>query len=77
MNEHRVHQIFEVSLLLKGAHALIECVGRIVLAFVSTNAIVSRANSLTQEEFVEDPSCGIWQKRLIDERMSSADLTQR
>lgn len=55
MNEHRVHQIFEVSLLLKGVHALIECVGGVVLAFVSTNAIVSLANSLTQEELVEDP----------------------
>lgn len=55
MNEHRVHQIFEVSLLLKGAHALVECVGAVVLAFVSTNAIVSLANSLTQEELVEDP----------------------
>jgi uncharacterized membrane protein len=55
MNERRVHQIFEVSLLLKGAHALIECVAGGVLAFVSTNAIVSLANSLTQEELVEDP----------------------
>ncbi|BAB53700.1 DUF2127 domain-containing protein [Mesorhizobium japonicum] len=55
MNEHRVHQIFEVSLLLKGAHALIECVGGIVLAFVSTDTIVSLANSLTQDELVEDP----------------------
>ncbi|WP_367142383.1 hypothetical protein [Mesorhizobium sp.] len=36
MNEQRVHQIFEVSLLLKGAHALIECVGGLLLALVST-----------------------------------------
>ena len=55
MNEHRIHQIFEVSLLIKGAHALIECVGGIVLAFVSTNTIVSLANRLTQDELVEDP----------------------
>ncbi|TGP87528.1 MULTISPECIES: DUF2127 domain-containing protein [unclassified Mesorhizobium] len=55
MNEQRVHQIFEVSLLLKGAHALIECVGGLLLAFVSTSTIVSLVNRLTQEELVEDP----------------------
>ncbi|WP_188393744.1 hypothetical protein [Mesorhizobium sp. SARCC-RB16n] len=31
MNEQRVHQIFVVSLLLKGAHALVECIGGLVL----------------------------------------------
>ncbi|TJX42745.1 MAG: DUF2127 domain-containing protein, partial [Mesorhizobium sp.] len=55
MNEQRVHQIFEVSLLLKGAHALIECVGGLLLALVSTSTIVSLVNRLTQEELVEDP----------------------
>jgi uncharacterized membrane protein len=37
MNERRVHQIFEISVLLKGAHALIECIGGLLLAFVSTS----------------------------------------
>ncbi|RWE31673.1 MAG: DUF2127 domain-containing protein [Mesorhizobium sp.] len=55
MNEQRVHQIFEVSLLLKGAHALLECVGGLLLALVSTSTIVSLVNRLTQEELVEDP----------------------
>jgi uncharacterized membrane protein len=32
MNEHRIHQIFEAGILLKGAHALIECLGGITLA---------------------------------------------
>jgi len=56
MNERRIHQIFEVSVLLKGAHALIECIGGLVLAFVSTSAITSLVNSLTQEELIEDPN---------------------
>jgi uncharacterized membrane protein len=56
MNERRIHQIFEISVLLKGAHALIECVGGLVLAFVSTSAITSLVNALTQEELIEDPN---------------------
>jgi uncharacterized membrane protein len=56
MNERRVHQIFEISILLKGAHALIECIGGLVLAFVSTSAITNLVNALTQEELIEDPN---------------------
>jgi uncharacterized membrane protein len=41
-------------ILLKGAHALIECIGGLVLAFVSTSAIPRLVNALTQEELVED-----------------------
>jgi uncharacterized membrane protein len=56
MNERRIHQIFEISLVLKGAHALIECIGGLVLAFVSTSAITRLVNVLTQEELLEDPN---------------------
>ena len=56
MNERRIHQIFEISVLLKGAHALIECIGGLILAFVSTSAITSLVNALTQEELIEDPN---------------------
>ena len=56
MNERRIHRIFEISVLLKGAHALIECVGGLVLAIVSTSAVTSLVNSLTQEELIEDPN---------------------
>lgn len=55
MNERRIHQVFEVSVLLKGAHALIECLGGIVLALVSTNTIAKVINLLTQDELIEDP----------------------
>lgn len=55
MNEKRIHQIFEISVLLKGAHALIECVGGVALAVVSTGYIRHLVNSITQDELVEDP----------------------
>jgi len=54
MNQHRIHQIFFGSVLLKGAHAVVECVGGIVLALVSTSKIVDIVNTLTQEELIED-----------------------
>jgi uncharacterized membrane protein len=55
MNERRIHQIFEVSVLLKGAHAIIECIGGLALAFASTTSIAALVNRLTQEELIEDP----------------------
>ena len=55
MNERRIHQIFRLSILLKGAHALIECAGGLALALVSTRTIVDLVNWFTQEELVEEP----------------------
>ncbi len=55
MNEQRIHRIFEVSVLLNGAHAVIECVGGLALAFVTTTSIAGWVNRLTQDELVEDP----------------------
>jgi uncharacterized membrane protein len=54
MNEHRIHQVFQVSVLLKGAHALMECAGGVVLALVNTSTILALVNTLTQEELIED-----------------------
>ena len=55
MNERRIHQVFVVSVLLKGGHALIECASGVALFLLSTETIVRWANFLTQEELVEDP----------------------
>ncbi len=55
MNERRIHQLFEISVLLKGAHALIECLGGLVLALVSTESILRLANRITQPELLDDP----------------------
>jgi uncharacterized membrane protein len=54
VNEHRVHQIFTASVLLKGAHALIEVVGGLALALVSTDSVIRVVNTMTQSELVED-----------------------
>ncbi|TPE53770.1 DUF2127 domain-containing protein [Amaricoccus solimangrovi] len=53
--ENRIHQTFEVSILLKGAHALIEIVGGLFFYLVSTATILSWVNLLTREELTEDP----------------------
>ena len=55
MNERSIHRIFEVSILLKGAHALIECAGGLLLAFIGISTIASLVKTLTQEELIEDP----------------------
>jgi uncharacterized membrane protein len=56
VNERRIHQVFEISVLLKGVHALIECVGGLVLAAVSARTVVDLVNTLTQDELIEDPN---------------------
>ncbi|WP_095083733.1 DUF2127 domain-containing protein [Mesorhizobium sophorae] len=56
VDERRIHQIFEVGVWLKGAHALIECIGGILLYVVTTDAIVSWVNAFTAEELIEDPN---------------------
>ena len=56
MNEQRIHRIFKVSVLLKGAHAVIECIGGLTLALASTTSIVGWVNRITQDELIEDPN---------------------
>lgn len=55
MNERRIHEIFEISILLKGAHAVIECIGGVLLAVIGNAWIHSLVGTLTQFELVEDP----------------------
>jgi uncharacterized membrane protein len=55
MNERRIPQILLLSVLLKGAHAVIECAGGLALALISTSAIANLVNRSTQEELIEDP----------------------
>src|SRR5260370_32651073 len=53
--EQSIHRLFEISVLLKGLHALLELVGGLFLLFVSTGTIVRALTWLTQDELVEDP----------------------
>ena len=55
MQEKRIHQIFVVSVLFKGAHALVEIVGGVALYLVSTAAIVNAINRFSRDQLVEDP----------------------
>jgi len=49
------HRILELSLLLKGAHAIVECLGGLILAFTSSATLVHLVGLLTQQELTEDP----------------------
>ena len=55
VNEHRIHQAFRVSVILKGLHALTEIVGGLVFYLASAPVILHWVNLLTQEELIEDP----------------------
>ena len=54
MQEKRIHQIFVVSVLFKGAHALIEIVSGVALYLISTETIVRTINRWGYDELVED-----------------------
>ena len=54
MQEKRIHQIFVVSVLFKGIHALIEIAGGIALYLISTATIISAINRWSYDELVED-----------------------
>ena len=55
MRERRVHQLFVVSVALKGLHALVETLGGLALAFTSTAAILGWISRFTRNELTEDP----------------------
>jgi uncharacterized membrane protein len=53
--EKRIHQLFEVSIALKGVHALIECAGGLALVLISAASIRGFVAAITQYELAEDP----------------------
>jgi len=65
MQEKRIHQIFEVSVALKGLHALIEIVGGIALYLTSTRTILGWIDRFSQGELTEDPNDWIANKVLV------------
>jgi uncharacterized membrane protein len=56
MREKSIHQIFVVSVLFKGVHALIEIIGGVALYLVSTETIVNAINRFSRDQLVEDPN---------------------
>jgi uncharacterized membrane protein len=55
LDEKRIHLIFEVSLLIKGAFAGLEIIGSFLVYFVPKHFIVGLVAMLTQSELAEDP----------------------
>jgi uncharacterized membrane protein len=54
VQEKRIHQVFVVSVLLKGLHALIEIAGGLALYLVSTDTIVRTINRWSYDELIDD-----------------------
>jgi len=54
MQEKRIHQIFVVSVLAKGVHALIEIAGGAALYLISTETIVRTIQRYSYDELIED-----------------------
>jgi uncharacterized membrane protein len=56
MDEKKIREVFRVTILLKGVHALFEITTGLFLLFVSQTAIFHFIGLLTQDELTEDPS---------------------
>ena len=52
MQEKRIHQVFVVSVLAKGAHALIEIAGGLALYLFSTDAIARWLDEIDRHDWV-------------------------
>jgi uncharacterized membrane protein len=55
LTEARIHKVFKASILLKGAHALFECIAGAALALISPSWLVAFVNRITAVEIAEDP----------------------
>lgn len=55
INEQQIHRIFEIALLLKALHSLLEIACGLLLAAISTGTILRIAKFVTQGELLEDP----------------------
>lgn len=54
-SERAVHRLFEISIVLKGFHALLELASGAALAFLSTDAIAKFVHGITQAELTNHP----------------------
>jgi len=54
--EHRLHQIFEISLLAKGLFAATELLSGIAIYLVSGAWVVATTSWLARQEIIEDPT---------------------
>jgi len=54
--EETLHELFDVSILLKGMHALIEIVGGVFTFLISPNFVLRIITKITEGELLEDPN---------------------
>ena len=53
--EAKIHKVFDVTLVLKGIHAVIETIGGILLYAISAGSILRVVTFLVHDEIQEDP----------------------
>jgi uncharacterized membrane protein len=53
--ERDIHILFEISVALKGLHALMEIIGGFLILWITKTFIIHTVLSITQEELSEDP----------------------
>jgi len=56
IKEANVHRLFEVTLLLKAVHSLMEIVSGALLSAMSTDTVLRIAKFVTQGELLADPN---------------------
>jgi uncharacterized membrane protein len=55
-HKRQIHRIFEIALVLKALHSLLEIAGGFILAAVSTGTLLRIAKFVTHGELIEDPN---------------------
>ncbi len=55
LTEKNIKLAFEISVVLKGLHALMELIGGAIILFISKEFVITTIFAITQEELSEDP----------------------
>lgn len=56
VGERQIHRLFELTLILKALHSLLEIVGGLVLAGMGRGTVLKFASLVTRGELIEDPN---------------------
>jgi uncharacterized membrane protein len=55
-DQRQIHRMFEIALILKALHSLLEILGGLLLASVGTGTLLRIAKLVTRGELIEDPN---------------------
>lgn len=56
ISEATIHRVFEVALILKAFHSILEILASILVGLISTDTVLQLAKWVTQSELLEDPN---------------------